>query len=303
MIRSNSWSKLLHHKPQSNVLKVLSFWIVGLLLGVGCQLNDNDRPIPSYIYVSDPIVLAPGTINTPDSHNITDVWVIADGQLLGIFPLPAYIPVEVTGKEIQIDIRGGIRNNGMNENSVEYAFFEPVLFSYTPQALDTMAVPLVFRYRDNIKMPINESFEGNVRFNTNLNPNNPVNVIITTADARTGSQSGLIELTPENNFIELASNDFVRKEDHARGRSYVEFDYKGDDEIAVGVVKVLRGNLDVQYVLFVPGKKDWNRIYVDVTNVLSPHDFDVYYIVLGVTKLTNSAVSRTYIDNVRHVHL
>lgn len=274
-----------------------------LLMLAGCQLNDNDRPVPSYIYVSDPVMLAPGTINTPDSHKITDVWVIADGQLLGIFPLPAYIPLEVTGNETQVEIRGGIRNNGMNENSVEYAFFEPVFYTYTAQPLDTVSVPLVFRYKDNIKMPVNESFEGNVRFNTNLNPNNPVNIIISTDDFSTGSRSGLIELTPENNFIELASNDGVRKESHSRGRSFVEFDYKGDDEIAVGVAKLWNGNLDVQYVLFVPGKKDWNRIYVDITNVVSPHDFDIYYIVLGVTKLTNSAVSRTYIDNVRHVHL
>ncbi len=289
--------------PTQSISLLCYFFGIALFM-FSCQLDDNEAPIPSYIYVDQPILIAPGTINTPDSHKITDVWVIADGQVLGIFPLPAYIPVEVTGVSTDIEIRGGIRNNGMNDNSVEYAFFEPVKYQYVAQPLDTVTVPLIFRYKSDVKIPINENFEGNNRFNTNLNPNSNVSLVVSENEASTGNRSGMVELTPENNYVELASNDFIRKEDHARGRSYIEFDYKGDDEITVGIVKLSVGNpnLDVQYVLFVPGKRDWNRIYVDVTNILSPHNFDVYYVVLGFSKLTNSAVSRTYIDNVRHVH-
>ncbi len=284
---------------------IILWTVIGTLMWqTGCELNDNEAPVPSYIFVENPILIMPGTINTPASHKITDVWVIADGQVLGIFPLPAHIPMEVTGQKTSVEIRGGIRNNGMNENAVEYAFFEPVKFEYTAVPLDTINVPLVFTYKNETRIPINENFEGNNRFNVNLNPNNPVALMVTSDEASSGSKSGMVELTPQNNFMELASNDFIKKEEHSRGRSYIEFDYKGEDEIAVGVVKVTNSNpnLDVQYVLFVPGKNEWNRIYVDLTNTLSPHNFDHYHIVLGFTKLRETAISRTYIDNIRHVH-
>ncbi|MFN8339757.1 MAG: hypothetical protein U0T36_12140 [Saprospiraceae bacterium] len=87
-----------------------------------------------------------------------------------------------------------------------------------------------------------------------------------------------------------------------QGESYIEFDYKGDGEIAVGLAKFRNGTINIEYFLFVPGKANWNKIYVEVTDKLSSQDYEKYLVLLAFSKTGNSQESKINVDNYKHVH-
>lgn len=91
----------------------------------GCGLNDNVAPVPTYLIIKDPKVLKVNSTGE-DTHKITDVWVYSDGQLQGIFPLPAKVPVISTGEESEILILAGIRKTVFWMNRLFILFTKPL---------------------------------------------------------------------------------------------------------------------------------------------------------------------------------
>lgn len=266
-----------------------------------CGLTDNDKPIPGFIELKDPTVTKPDG-NGFDTHKITDVWVFADGQIVGVFPLPAKVPLEVTGKEQEITLLAGIRNSGMIDNPVFYPFYKSIVAKVTPQEGKIIQLPLDFQYIRDFKMPINEGFEtGNV-LSVDFDNKPETKIDITEEMAAAGSRSGLIVLQSGATFMEVASSSKVRNNENARGQSYIELDYKGEGEISIGIAKTKNGILTGEYVLFVPGKENWNKIYIDVTKIVSGTDYDEYRLILAFRKTGFSEQSKLYIDNVRHLH-
>src|ERR1017187_10151763 len=88
-----------------------------------CHLFEPSSGIPSYLQI-DSIGL---TITNPllqgsSSHKITDAWVYVDEQLLGVFQLPAKLPVLASGIHA-IDIKAGIEINGIASSRGYYPFY------------------------------------------------------------------------------------------------------------------------------------------------------------------------------------
>lgn len=266
-----------------------------------CRLTDNEAPLPFYLILEDPIVVSPSSGGT-DTHKITDVWVFADGQILGVFPLPAKVPVVVTEKETEITILAGIRNNGMLDTPVFYPFYKSIVTKVSPVPNGTWTIPLLFQYVSNAKIPVNESFESGSSFSIDLDNNPATDIISTSDDAIVGKKSGLVALSNTLKFMEVASVSRVLSGQNARGKSYIELDYKGEGEIAVGIAKTRGTVFKVNYVLFIPCKVDWNKIYIDLTNELSTPDYDEYRVVLGFSRTGFSETSRIYVDNIKHIH-
>jgi hypothetical protein len=272
-----------------------------LLLITSCRLSDNAAPVPYYLILEDPVVVAP-LGGGQDSHKITDAWVFADGQILGVFPLPARIPIVAQEGSVEITILAGIRNNGMFDAPVFYPFYKSIVKSVSPKPNGSENIPLLFQYVSNAKIPVNESFESGTSFTIDLDNNINTEIISTGEDARTGKRSGLISLSNNQKFVEVGSSLRVLNSQNSKGKSYIELDYRGEGEIAVGIIKTRNTAFRVDYVLFVPGKPEWNKIYIDVTDVLSPGDYDEYRLALGFSRTGFSETSRIYVDNIKHVH-
>ncbi len=266
-----------------------------------CSLLDNEQPTAFYIELKNPKVRQP-FLNSLDSHKITDVWVFANGQILGVYPLPAKVPVPIEAGAVEITILAGIRNNGMNENPTFYPFYKSIVKTVTTKENDILSIPLEFQYVPNAKIPINESFESDHCFTIDLDGKADSNLGITDETAVLGTKSAFVNFTTNNASLETGCIRKIQKGDNSRGQSYVELDYKGIGEIAVGFAKINGGAIKVEYVLYIPGKESWNKIYVDLTNKLSTNDYDEYYIVLAAKRTGNSQSSKIYIDNVKHLH-
>jgi hypothetical protein len=284
-----------------NNIKIHIAFVLVVFATLSCNITDNEAPVPGYIYLESPVVINPAN-NLTDSHKITDVWVFSDGQILGVFPLPAKVPVIVGNNSQEITIFAGIRKNGMLDTPEFYPFYKPIIKSISPQPNQVISIPLDFFYNATAKIPVNEGFESGNVFGIDFD-NNPATELTTTGDDfSTGQKSARVALTSSNPVVEVASNVRVLDGQNARGQSYIELDYKGQGEISVGIAKIRSGVISVEYLLFIPARFTWNKIYVDVTNSLSSRDYDEYRLVFRFIKTSQNASDFVYLDNIKHLH-
>ncbi len=282
---------------RNNVFILLSL----MLIFSSCSLTDNEQPDVFFLSLSNPKVKLP-FINGDDTHKITEVWAFSDGQILGVFPLPAKIPVVYTGLDTEITILAGIRNNGMADEPVFYPFYKSIVKVVKGQVGQTISFPLEFIYVGNAKFPVNESFEGSHCFTSDLDGKAKPELVITSTSPTVGIKSGVVTLTSNENFLEMACTNLIKKGENSRGKSYVELDYKGHGEIAVGLLKTGTGLPKISYHLFIPARENWNKIYVDLTDQTSANDYNEYAIVISVRKTGSNTESNVFIDNIKHIH-
>ena len=283
----------------------MNFRIVSTMLCLNfllsCSLLDNDEPVPFFLDLNTPTVRLPFE-NGFDTHKITDIWVFADGQILGVYPLPARVPVFYQSDTTTITILAGIRNNGMQSDPVFYPFYNSIDVTIYPKPNQSINIPLNFSYLSNAKIPINVGFEDRSCFTIDLDGKAEPVIEINSIESAVGLKSGKVILTNTNKFLEVACDSKIKSGDNARGKSYLELDYKGQGEIAVGIIKSFIGTSKIEYVLYIPGKENWNKIYVDLTDKLSANDYIDYSIVLLVSKTGQNVESVMYLDNIKHLH-
>ncbi|MBK9257496.1 MAG: hypothetical protein IPM42_18700 [Saprospiraceae bacterium] len=266
-----------------------------------CSLNDNDQPMPAFMLVSDPVVET--LINQGDgTHKITDVWVFQNGKISGIFPLPAKVPVNVVNGGSDILIFAGIRNNGINGNPIFYPFYKSIETRVNPENGEIFSVPLKFSYNSDAVYSLAEGFETGNSFTFDSDQNPQTNLTVTDEDASTGTKSGKVVLTQQFPNIETATNQTFFKVNNRGGASYVELDYKGNAEIAVGLIKFEGQRGTIAYKVIIPPRLNWNKIYIDLTEELSLTDYDSYKIAIGFSKPSSLTEATVFIDNVKHIH-
>jgi hypothetical protein len=282
-------------------LQVQYFLLLAFSLSIcSCSFFDDQAPEPMFLDLKNPTVSYPSS--GKETHNITDVWVFQDDQSIGVFPLPAKVPVFTDKDSARIKILAGIRVNGMVDVQNVYAFYDDITVPLRYEPKKTIDVPLDFKSVPNAKLPIDENFESVHTLNVDLDKNFDSKIEIDTTTASLGKRCGVVNLSNAASFVEVASSREILPSEVIGIRSYLEFDYRGEGEIAVGVAKVKGAVFKSDYVLFVPGKANWNRIYVDLQDILQAKDYDSYRILISFSKAKNAVSSKLYIDNVKHVH-
>ena len=280
---------------------IFFFWLVASVWS-GCGLSDNDAPVPTYLILENPVFDAQN-IPGGNTHKITDVWVYADGQLQGIFPLPAKVPLIATGQSSDIVILAGIRKNGVFDSPAFYPFYKSIQKTVVLNPLENVSIPLVFIYTADSKFELVADFENANLLTFDLDNDASTNLTITSETAVAGTKSGKVELSQSSSTVEIASTETFQKSSLISGSAYIELDYKGNAEIGVGLVTYDEFNPGglLSYKVVVAPRDNWNKIYVDVTEELSATRLKSYKLALGFTVPTGKESAIAYIDNVKLV--
>ena len=92
----------------------------------GCSLFDQEEPIPSYLYINEMVLETDENSEGSNRHEIKDAWVSVNGSFLGVYPLPALVPVLETGVQ-EVRLFPGISVSGLNDYRITnplYTFYE-----------------------------------------------------------------------------------------------------------------------------------------------------------------------------------
>jgi len=280
------------------------YYLLFSILAFGsCSITDNDQPIPSYLIINEVDVFTTQNQGAP-THKITDVWVYADNQLLGVYEIPIKIPVLVNGETTAFQVFPGIRNNGETSRSFIYHLLEAKVFEIALAPGEEVEKSFTFTYSEDAIFDFVEGFESDDHiFTLNLDDNDQTNIVSTDESAKSGLKSGKISLTDTNNDIAVATIFKYQRDQNAGTDTYLEMDYKCNMPFFVGVIYVQEGKEVTQPLLVVNPKEDWNKIYVDFTQILTSPVLETYRIYFTTDVLPLSQTSgEVFFDNLKFVH-
>ncbi len=270
-----------------------------------CSLFDSEDPIPAYLILSDEVTVVTTVGQGEPTHNIKDAWVFDGTRFLGIFPLPAKVPVILNGEEKHFSIFAGVRNNGIQGSALKYPFYKPIEFSTTLQAQEEKPVEMIFDYASNAKFDFIEDFEFNHIFSEDPNPIDGVGtpIVNTTDEVLSGISSGHIFMDTDTSAFERSTVNSYDRANNSGSFTFLEIDYKCDVPFLVGYIVQKNNLITRDYPLLVAPSEEWNKIYIEFTHSFSPLDIQRYTVSLA-TAITeeNELPANIYLDNIKLVH-
>lgn len=266
--------------------------------------NKNNEVIPAYIYINEAIVETDYPTEGTTSNDVNSVFVAIDDISIGVFELPALVPIITTG-EVDITIQAAVPRDGSFANFISYV---PYTFYNTTRTLTTDVADTIqptFKYRTAAQFLLLNDFENSN--NLEVLEEEVTFSSINNDQVFEGSRSGFVELTEENPTFTLVTIESVDVPD-LQQPNFVEFNYKCD-----GLLQFYISGLDftsstpsafLDDILFIKPIDDWNKLYVDLSDYLLAKG-DVQSLHIGFRAIIPDSLTTAnyYLDNIKFIHV
>lgn len=282
--------------------KLISLFFVILILGhTSCDLVNPDEKIPGFICI-DSISLGVGSGQGNSMNDFVDAWVFDNEKLVGVYELPAVVPILTTG-DANIRIRAGIKLNGQVGNRRAYQFVEDFVNTVEIFPDSVICINPTLPFRSTTATPWVEDFEVASQITLTSTSLSEANVsVISGAEAFEGN-SAKLSLPADKDFFECKSNGQF---DLPSGGATVllEFSYKGNHPLTVSMISGNSGGSVQTPILLLNPTDEWKHVYVDLTETASTiFQANEHEPVFGFVRNTdNEEELNIYLDNIRLTH-
>jgi len=297
------------------MMKIFSLIISIFVLG-SCVKNNPD---PSWITINGwQLIENPNNliVNTGVlTHNISEAWVYADNDLMGVFELPVTIPLLISGNK-EIKIYPAIRNNGIASTKKVYPFLEPYTITANLIQNEEVVINPVTQYYSSAKFNV-EDFENGGTSVVQEGPTSNALISYSSDPAIydseiNGGEFMQINLDETNNAW-FASTIFngggtTLNMPLPIGRDvYLEIDYHTTNKFTSGLIGVgsdgITDNPNVTITASEPGSAIWKKIYIDLREIVSGMQNKDYYEFSFQAPLDeNESSGQINIDNLKAVY-
>jgi hypothetical protein len=273
-----------------------------LLLFAACTKGDK---VPAYVLVQGVTLQTDAATQGSARSNVTDAWIYADDELIGVWELPALVPVLKEGA-VKIEVAPAVKRNGMFDDRVRYPFYTSWSSTVDLVKTQTRSVAPMVQYNSSADFWI-EAFE---------DAGHLFHMADTTDELIHFTAGEHPELDIEGNgcrgFVLDGSNTHIRfytDEDFPTtgGPMFLEVDYASDITLTLGVMYALDGLAHMQpYVYIAPSKRadgtmPWKKIYIDLSPVFNSGvtQRDIYF---EASLPSGQATGTVYLDNIKLVY-
>lgn len=282
---------------------IAHFYFLFLLIFPSCSLLEQNEPTPSYIFVNE-FRLKPLMNQGSNSERITDIWLFNDTEFLGMFPLPAKIPLLLYGEQ-NLTIQAGIKENGIGATPENYPFFNTIKVMVNLTALKTDTLKLETSYLLSSKFHFVENFENNTSFFSFLVSGLPENRVLPNSDNNVfeGKFSGKIQLTKSAPVVTVGSNAKYKNTFNPGQPVYLEMDYKGETPCVIGVQFYDTENIEEAGIIVpIAGFKesaDWKKIYFNLGSTLALRKSLYYRVIFNAALPEGKENASVHFDNIK----
>ena len=271
------------------------------LLFAACKKSEE---VPAYVVI--PSVTVDATVEQGGgTSKITDVWVSVNDRSLGIWELPARVPVLANGSN-RINIAAAIKQNGAFDDRLRYPFYRSYDAQVDLAPETSVSLAPVVTYTEPLSFWLESFNEGSNQFNIPEESDTTLLLYTAASDPDIildGSSCGGFVLTPERPGMSMYTNENFTP---TTGPAFLELDYSTDIEITIGFRYVQSGSLRGEpWLILVPtaseGGLRWNKVYIDVSNFMNTAGISErnFYLAAALPGGRNSA--HVYLDNFKLV--
>lgn len=258
--------------------RFLGFSLILFIIG-SCTFFDDFEEVPMFLDV-ETVDFQSVSGQGSNTHGIEDISVYADGFNIGVFPLPAEVPVLDDNNSTKITIRPVVRINGQQDNPVEFPFYDGLEYEFDFLPDSRRIIEPVFKYRDDVRFIFIEDFEGQHRISLDIDQNSSF-TIRKSQDARSGTFSGSITTSNTSPFWEKAALDIYPVSDVSSSLIYLEMDYKCEVEFRVGIIGYNGTIAKREYKIVLLPSEEWNKLYLDISPEILSNNFEQYQLVFS----------------------
>lgn len=284
--------------------------LLSIFLFSGCQLFDKEEQVPTYLYI-DSVGVNPNYVDFgTSSHNISDVWVYINDQLVGCYELPARIPILAEGSN-KLTFVAGVRVNGMSATRATYPFFAIKNYDVFLRSDSAMYMKPVFDYIQSSQIAFNEDFESagiifekSIGSDTTIEATNaPENVFINTQDpTETSNYSGVINLNSTKDNFEIET---INRYSLPKNGTYIflEMNYKCTTPILVGTKAYYSSSVNINPLIGLNPTNTWKKVYINLTSAISSEinatNFKIYF---SGSLRSGATEDKVLFDNIKVIH-
>jgi hypothetical protein len=285
-------------------LKYTHIVVVALLLcfyGTGCNIINPAEPTPTYVHIDSFTFTAnPHNPHTgSNSHQITSVWAYYNNAPIGVFSLPATIPVLTNGTGT-VSLVPGVSIDGLTAYQTKYTYYiSDSSFSLIPHPgkIDTLK-PNV-RYTDSTHILWTEDFETGSSFVFNSGTDSMIRTIDPTKMFE-GAASGLINLpTATDSCIEY-SNPYTPFA-IPNGLPYLELNYKSNTTFYIGMQAYTGTNTPIgnslEWMVGVNPSATWKKIYISLESYIGKYTYGSFSVCIHASVDAGQSSGYVLLDN------
>jgi hypothetical protein len=272
---------------------------------IGCNVINPDETIPTKVQLQ-PFELNVTTSQGSARTKITDVWVYANTNFLGVFSPPVEIDYLGEMDETLFSFRPGIRNNGILSDAIIYPMYTNYDITLPTTPGSNVTVDPVTHYKSNVVISLNADFEITNELVDNRDTIPGSFVVRTMTDPFEGNYCGEIVLNAEANFIEVGNAIPLIGLPVDGKKCFLEFQYKNDVEFSVGILGIsLSGQKYSNLFYLVKPSDTWNMLYIELTDKLKESGFSAYEILFRSLYPSDATKPdlKIQLDNIKVVHL
>lgn len=272
---------------------------LAILMSVtGCRKTET---VPSYLVVPGITVQATDA-EGGNTSKITEAWVTVDERSVGVWELPARIPVIGSGTRT-IGITAGIKRNGSFDDRQRYPY-------YTSWQVTTELDP-----ERTVDLAPTVQYQPATFFTERFNDAGSQLLAASSSDttlilySATGNPEVLLDGSQCGGFVIDAARDAVvlqTEQDFpgVSGPAYLELDYSTDVELILGISYILDGQAyNEPWVVIVAnagaGSVVWNKIYVDLSNFFNRAGISGRDIYIAAQLPSGWSRAAAYFDNLK----
>ncbi len=281
-------------------IKPLYVVIVALMMLCSCDIINPEEEVPGILLVED-VSLTLGPLQGAPTLNVTHVQVAVDGLSLGGFPLPARIPIYEENARVLLE--AAVQANGRSASAVSYPFYTRLDQVISVSSGETVTRALDLSYSSSTLVRYVEGFEFGNTFTVDLDEDLDTGIEVTSESAASGNTSGKATLTQEHDRLSVATAIAIDDIPANGSAVYIELDYRNEIPFSIGLVGINGGEeIPVEFILLNPSE-DWNKVYVDITQLILDSRLSSYRILLRALYDDGAGdEADIFIDNVKLLH-
>jgi hypothetical protein len=233
----------------------------------GCELINPDEQVPAFLRIEEYSITTSSTQGHA-VHNLTDAWVFHNEQLVGVYEIPATIPLLSEG-QTPLRIRAGMRVSGQVGQRSAHPFIQDlnVTLPFSPDSTTVLNPTLTYRSDAIFKWV--EDFEDS---GISVAPTSVNQGIISRVDETNGSFNGqsLKLVLPGDKLIAECATALAYTLPRAGAPVILEVSYRNNTQFTIGLISGSPGGIRQTTVMVLnPSPDEWKHVYVNLTPTVS----------------------------------